>query len=62
MVIKKSPYLLIEKGADINKPDTINGLTPLLWAFDNGKTEIALTLIEKGANINFTNNKDQNIL
>ena len=42
---------LIEDGADIEIKDKKNGSTPLLWACQNGHTNIVKTLLEKGANV-----------
>lgn len=44
---------LIAENLDINKPDT-QGLTPLLWAVQEGNEELVSKLIDKGANLNST--------
>ena len=45
---------LIDGGADINQPTAGDGSTPLLMAAINGQFDIALLLIEKGADPNLT--------
>lgn len=50
----KNVEKLIEKGAEINKPDKY-GFTPLIWAVSNENIEIINMLLEQGANINFVN-------
>jgi ankyrin repeat protein len=42
---------IIENGADVNSK-TYEGLTPLMYAAANGKTDICTLLIEKGAYVN----------
>ena len=44
----------IELGADVNKPD-FNGISPLHWATQMGRTDIVKLLIENGADIEFEN-------
>lgn len=46
----------IQNDTDINKKETAGGSSPLIVASVFGKTEIALALIEAGADINQTNN------
>ena len=48
--------LLIEKGVDINIPNS-NGLTLINMACYKGHTKIVKLLIENGADINIPNNK-----
>ena len=47
---------LIKKGADINEKDQTGGGTPLINAAVFGRTEIAMALIEAGADLNRVNN------
>ena len=42
--------LLVESGADVNKPDP-NGITPLLMAITNGQLPVAQWLVERGADV-----------
>jgi ankyrin len=42
--------LLVEAGANINKPDP-NGITPLLMAITNGQLPVAQWLVERGADV-----------
>ena len=42
---------LIEDGADIEIKDRKHGSTPLLWACQNGHTNIVKILLQNGANI-----------
>jgi ankyrin repeat protein len=42
--------LLLDRGADVNT-STIDGVTPLMYATDNGNLEIVKILVEHGANI-----------
>lgn len=44
--------MLVALGADINGIGTIEDGTPLYWAIEGGKTEAALYLINKGADVN----------
>ncbi len=46
----------IEAGTNINEKDPFGGSSPLISAALFGKTEIAKTLINAGADINFQNN------
>jgi len=48
---------LIKTGADINEKEPAGGSCPLISAAVFGKTEIALVLIEAGADINLVNNE-----
>ena len=41
---------LIHKGADIEIKDKENGSTPLLWAFQNGHTNVVKILLQNNAN------------
>ncbi len=43
---------LLARGADINDGDNKNAMTPLLIAIEQGKTAIARSLIEAGADVN----------
>ena len=45
---------LIQQVADVNAEDS-HGLTPLILASDRGYTELAKLLIEKGADVNASN-------
>jgi len=51
----KESVRLIMAGADRDSKDN-NGSTALMWAADNGHTEIVRLLIDKGADINTENN------
>lgn len=42
--------LLVEAGANINKPDP-NGITPLLMAITNGQLPVAQLLVDRGADL-----------
>jgi ankyrin repeat protein len=42
--------LLVEAGADVNKPDP-NGITPLLMAITNGQLPVAQFLVDRGADL-----------
>jgi ankyrin repeat protein len=44
--------LLLERGANINKAEEIDGHTPLLRAIMGGEPEIAAGLVERGADVN----------
>ena len=60
LALTKSVDLLIELGADINKPSWEN-LTPLMFACSAGKTKgsrIAAKLVECGANVNYVRKSD----
>lgn len=46
----------IQAGSNLNEKDPFGGSSPLITAAVFGKTEMARTLIEAGADINFTNN------
>ena len=46
---------LIAEGTDIDEPEPAGGSSPLISAIVFGKTDIALTLIEAGADVNFKN-------
>ncbi len=46
----------IENGSDLNVRDPLGGSSPLITAAVFDKAEIAIVLIEAGADINFTNN------
>ncbi|CAG2192383.1 ANKS6 [Mytilus edulis] len=43
--------LLVERGCDINKQDTISGWTALMQATYHGKKSIAMFLLDKGADV-----------
>lgn len=43
--------MLLEKGMPVNGLD-INGQTPLIWACQQGHTELVRLLLENGANVN----------
>ncbi|MEP6491786.1 MAG: ankyrin repeat domain-containing protein [bacterium] len=43
---------LLDGGADINQPSAGDGTTPLLLAAINGQFDVALKLVERGANVN----------
>jgi len=47
----------IKAGSDLNEKDETGGGSPLHTATTFDKTEVALTLLEAGANINFKNNE-----
>lgn len=47
----------IESGANLDEKDETAGSSPLITAAAFGKTEIAVALIEAGADVNFTNNE-----
>lgn len=46
----------IQAGTNLNEKDPFGGSSPLITASVFGKTEMARTLIEAGADLNFTNN------
>ncbi|MBT1711551.1 ankyrin repeat domain-containing protein [Fulvivirgaceae bacterium PWU5] len=46
----------IQAGSNLNEKDPFGGSSPLITASVFGKTEMASTLIEAGADLNFTNN------
>ena len=48
---------LLTEGADIACTDAEFGATPLHWACYKGSSKVVTILLEKGANINATNNK-----
>lgn len=54
--------LLVENGAEINERNYYNESSLLLTALNEKKTEIALYLIEKGADLNFADSKSHKIL
>jgi ankyrin repeat protein len=49
---KETVDLLLEKGADINRPEETMGATPLVAAITAGEQEIAAYLIDRGADVN----------
>lgn len=49
--------LLIEKGADINKPSKSDGKAPLHWAVFYGRDDIVDLLVKQGAGINIKDKK-----
>jgi len=53
--------MLIEGGADVNQKD-ISGNTPLLLAFSNTHSDIALALARRGADLCATNNDQFSVL
>ncbi|KAI5461570.1 hypothetical protein BGZ63DRAFT_238265 [Mariannaea sp. PMI_226] len=53
---------LIEKGADVNKADVLQGNTALMRASADGHVAVARLLIEKRANINTTNHSGNTAL
>jgi ankyrin repeat protein len=59
--IADSAKLLIENGADINRPSK-NGTTPLMNAAKTGQMELVKLLIDHGARINAENNSGHNAL
>ena len=57
--------MLLENGADIDKPDNYTGKTPLLAALHGNKPNrfsLALYLIEHGADINIVSNGNTSVL
>ncbi|MBT1685982.1 ankyrin repeat domain-containing protein [Dawidia soli] len=46
----------IQAGTNLNEKDPFGGSSPLITAAVFGKTEMARTLIDAGADLNFTNN------
>ena len=50
---------LVSLGCDINRPDTIEGQTPLILAARDGSFEIVKFLLEKNANPSLKNKKGQ---
>ncbi|MFH1321516.1 MAG: ankyrin repeat domain-containing protein [Bacteroidota bacterium] len=52
----------ISAGSDLNSKDPAGGSTPLITAVVFGKTEVALALIDGGADINITNNEGSTAL
>lgn len=52
----------IEAGTNLNEKDPFGGSSPLISAALFGKTEMAKTLIEAGADINFQNNEGSTAL
>jgi len=52
----ESIRVFIETGPDLNQEDPANGGSPLCTAATFGKTDIALALLEAGADVNFRNN------
>ena len=53
--------LIIQAGADVNVKSTL-GFTPLMWAAQAGNLKITKLLIEKGVNVDDTNNDGNNAL
>ncbi len=53
--------LIIQAGADVNVKSTL-GHTPLIWAARAGNLKITKLLIEKGANVDDTDNDGNNAL
>ncbi len=49
--------LHIKDGSDLNKKEPSGGSSPLITAATFGKTEVALALIDAGADVNFKNNE-----
>jgi ankyrin repeat protein len=47
--------LLIEAGANVDGKVLYNECSPLYWACTNNRTEMALLLLKKGADVNFSN-------
>ncbi len=47
----------IKAGSDLNTKEPLGGSTPLITATVFGKTDVALALIEAGANLNCKNNE-----
>lgn len=53
---------LVSLGSDVNRPDAIEGQTPLILAARDGRLEIVKFLLEEKANPLFTNKKGQTAL
>ena len=53
--------LLLDKGAEVNAKDS-SSCTALIFAAQNGHTEIVRTLLDKGAAVNATNYKSETAL
>jgi len=51
----KAVKRLIKSGTDVDEPEPAGGSSPLISAIVFGKTDIALTLIDAGADVNFRN-------
>ena len=49
--------VLIEKGADVNKPEPCSGHTPLRVAVQRGRKAIAICLLDHGADVDARNNE-----
>ena len=47
----------IEAGSDLDEKELSGGSSPLITAITFGKTDVALALIEAGADVNFKNNE-----
>ncbi|MBE9480139.1 MAG: acyltransferase family protein [Bacteroidetes bacterium] len=47
----------IKAGSDLNEKESRGGSTPLITAATFGQTEVAIALIEAGADVNFKNNE-----
>ena len=47
----------ISAGSDLNEKEPSGGSSPLITAITFGKTDVALLLIESGADVNYTNNE-----
>ena len=52
---------IIKAGADVNVKSTL-GYTPLIWAARAGNLKITKLLIDKGANVDDTDNDSNNAL
>lgn len=53
--------LLIEFGADVNCRNA-DGITPLMFACQKGRSEVARTLVQHGATVNAVDNGDKSAL
>lgn len=52
----------IKAGSDLNVIESVGGSSPLISATVFGKTEVAIALIEAGADLNITNNEGSTAL
>ena len=53
--------LLLDSGADVNKPCNYHNRTPIMYAVAVGNVNCVEKLIQKGAQVNYTDKRDQTV-